>query len=68
MAYITTLIPKGNRQRFNALRGLVGSGAFLIGPGVAGILFMMGTPDFALYMNALALLLSGGDHPLFAEV
>ena len=59
MAYITTLIPKGNRQRFNALRGLVGSGAFLIGPGVAGILFLMGTPDFALYMNALALLLSG---------
>ncbi|UTE78256.1 MFS transporter [Rossellomorea sp. KS-H15a] len=59
MAYTTTLIPKGNRQRFNALRGLVGSGAFLIGPGVAGILFLMGTPDFALYMNALALLLSG---------
>jgi MFS family permease len=59
MAYITTLIPKGNRQRFNALRGLVGSGAFLIGPGVAGILFLMGTPGFALYMNALALLLSG---------
>ncbi|PFG03620.1 MFS transporter [Bacillus sp. es.034] len=59
MAYITTLIPKGNRQRFNALRGLVGSGAFLIGPGVAGVLFLMGTPDFALYMNALALLLSG---------
>lgn len=59
MAYITTLIPKGNRQRFNALRGLVGSGAFLIGPGVAGILFLMGTPDFALYINALALLLSG---------
>ncbi|MCR8849449.1 MFS transporter [Rossellomorea sp. SC111] len=59
MAYITTLIPRGNRQRFNALRGLIGSGAFLIGPGVAGLMFMLGTPTFALYINALALLLSG---------
>ncbi|WP_082386244.1 MFS transporter [Rossellomorea vietnamensis] len=59
MAYITTLIPRGNRQRFNALRGLIGSGAFLIGPGVAGLMFMLGTPTFALYINAFALLLSG---------
>ncbi|MGE6753450.1 MFS transporter [Rossellomorea sp. NPDC071047] len=59
MAYITTFIPRGNRQRFNALRGLIGSGAFLIGPGIAGLMFMMGTPTFALYMNALALFLSG---------
>ncbi|WP_201714931.1 MFS transporter [Rossellomorea arthrocnemi] len=59
MAYITTLIPGKNRQRFNALRGLIGSGAFLIGPGIAGLMFIVGTPYFALYMNALALLLSG---------
>ena len=59
MTYITTLIPGDNRQRFNALRGLIGSGAFLIGPGVAGLMFMMGTPTVALYLNALALLLSG---------
>jgi MFS family permease len=59
MAYITTFIPRGNRQRFNALRGLIGSGAFLIGPGIAGLMFMMGTPTFALYMNAVALFLSG---------
>ncbi|BCB02469.1 MFS transporter [Bacillus sp. KH172YL63] len=59
MSYITAFIPKGNRQRFNALRGLIGSGAFLIGPGVAGLMFMMGTPSFAIYMNGCALLLSG---------
>ncbi len=59
MSYITAFIPKENRQRFNAMRGLIGSGAFLIGPGVAGLMFMMGTPTFALYMNALALFLSG---------
>ncbi|MCA1060050.1 MFS transporter [Rossellomorea aquimaris] len=60
MTYITTLIPGNDRQRFNALRGLIGSGAFLIGPGIAGLMFMMGTPTFALYLNAMALLLSGG--------
>lgn len=59
MTYITSFIPRENRQRFNALRGLVGSGAFLIGPGIAGLMFMIGTPIFALYMNAIALLLSG---------
>ncbi|MGM0828736.1 MAG: MFS transporter [Bacillota bacterium] len=59
MAYITNFIPRGNRQRFNALRGLIGSGAFLIGPGIAGLMFMMGTPTFALSMNAVALFLSG---------
>ncbi|MFI8684444.1 MFS transporter [Rossellomorea sp. NPDC077527] len=59
MTYITTLIPGNDRQRFNALRGLIGSGAFLIGPGIAGLMFMMGTPTFALYLNAMALLLSG---------
>ncbi|PFA66677.1 MFS transporter [Bacillus sp. AFS015802] len=59
MAYITTFIPRENRQRFNALRGLIGSGAFLIGPGIAGLMFLMGTPVLALYLNALALILSG---------
>lgn len=56
MSYITKLIPKHNRQRFNAFRSLVDSGAFLIGPAVAGVLFMMGTPVTAIYVNAAALL------------
>ncbi|MCA1064088.1 MFS transporter [Rossellomorea sp. AcN35-11] len=59
MSYITSFIPRENRQRFNALKGLIGSGAFLIGPGIAGLMFMMGTPEFALYMNAAALVFSG---------
>ncbi len=59
MTYMTKLIPRHNRQRFNALRSLIGSGAFLIGPGIAGILFMIGTPTFALFINGIALLLSG---------
>ncbi|MBB5180944.1 MFS family permease [Planomicrobium koreense] len=58
MAYITKLIPAEKRQRFNSLRSLIDSGAFLIGPAIAGILFMIGTPTAAIYINAVALLLS----------
>ncbi|WKA56742.1 MFS transporter [Planococcus shixiaomingii] len=59
MTYITKLIPFEQRQRFNALRSLIDSGAFLIGPAIAGILFMLGTPTAAIFINAVALLLSG---------
>lgn len=59
MTYMTKLIPSEQRQRFNSLRSLIGSGAFLIGPAIAGILFMIGTPMFAIYINAIALFISG---------
>ncbi|CAH0233893.1 Multidrug resistance protein MdtH [Peribacillus sp. Bi96] len=58
-SYITKLIPVEQRKRFNSLRSLIDSGAFLIGPAIAGILFLIGTPVLAIYMNAAALLLSG---------
>ncbi|WP_175986972.1 MFS transporter [Bacillus sp. Marseille-Q1617] len=59
LTYMTKLVPRENRQRFNALRSVIGSGAFIIGPAVAGILFILGTPTTALYLNAAALFLSG---------
>ncbi len=59
MTYMTKLIPVEQRQRFNSLRSLIGSGASLIGPAVAGILLIASTPNFAIYMNAIAFLLSG---------
>ncbi|WP_164669819.1 MFS transporter [Virgibacillus doumboii] len=59
MTYITKLIPAGQRKRFNSLRSLIDSGGFLIGPAIAGMLFIIGTPIFAIYMNAIALFLSG---------
>jgi len=59
MTYITKLIPPEDRKRFNSLRSLIDSGGFLIGPAIAGLLFIIGTPIFAIYMNAIALLLSG---------
>ncbi|TQR21571.1 MFS transporter [Psychrobacillus vulpis] len=59
MTYITKLIPIEQRKRFNSLRGLIDSGAFLIGPAIAGILFLLDTPVVAIYMNAIALFFSG---------
>ncbi|PEF05471.1 MFS transporter [Bacillus thuringiensis] len=59
MTYMTKLIPVEQRQRFNSLRSLIGSGAFLIGPAIAGVLLIASTPEFAIYMNVIAFLLSG---------
>ncbi|WP_186320499.1 MFS transporter [Fictibacillus phosphorivorans] len=58
MSYITKLIPVDKRKRFNSLRSLIDSGAFVTGPAMAGMIFMIGTPNFAIYLNAIALFLS----------
>lgn len=59
MTYITKLIPRNERKRFNAVRSLVDSGAFVIGPAIAGLLFMIGTPIDAIFINAAAVLVAG---------
>jgi MFS family permease len=59
MTYITKLTRPEQRKCFNSLRSLIESVGFLIGPAISGILFLIGTPIFAIYMNALALFLSG---------
>lgn len=58
MTYITKLIPVGQRKRFNSLRSLLDSGAFVTGPAIAGLLFTIGSPNMAIYLNAIALFLS----------
>ena len=58
VTYITKLIPTGQRKRFNSLRSLLDSGAFLTGPAIAGMMFTIGTPNMAIYINAAALFLS----------
>ncbi|MEI2428119.1 MFS transporter [Priestia megaterium] len=58
VTYITKLIPMGQRKRFNSLRSLLDSGAFLTGPAIAGMMFTIGTPNMAIYINAAALFLS----------
>ncbi|MEW9500987.1 MFS transporter [Jeotgalibacillus marinus] len=58
MTYITKLIPVEQRRQFNSLFNMVTSGAFFIGPAIAGILFNIGTPIFALYTTVITFILS----------
>ncbi|OAB32810.1 permease [Paenibacillus macquariensis subsp. defensor] len=59
MTYITQLIPEEQRPRFNSLNTLINSGAFLLGPAIAGALFVVSSPVLAIYLNAIALFISG---------
>lgn len=58
MVYMTKLIPKTNRQRFNALRNFINSSGFILGPSIAGFLFIIGSPYLAIQINSLALCIS----------
>ena len=58
MVYMTKLIPKNNRQRFNALRNFINSSGFILGPSIAGGLFILGSPYLAIQLNSLALCIS----------
>lgn len=58
MVYMTKLIPKTNRQRFNALRNFINSSGFILGPSIAGVLFIIGSPYLAIQLNAVALCIS----------
>nr|WP_313898445.1 MFS transporter [Lederbergia sp. NSJ-179] len=55
MVYMTKLIPKTDRQRFNALRNFINSSGFILGPSIAGFLFIIGSPYLAIELNSLAL-------------
>ena len=59
MSYTTRLISPEQRKRFNSLHSLITSGAFIIGPAIAGMMFWIGSPYLAIYINAIALFLSG---------
>lgn len=50
--YITKLVPIESRKRFNSINSLVASGAFIVGPAIAGGLFLIGTIETAVFINA----------------
>ncbi|PPA69847.1 MFS transporter [Jeotgalibacillus proteolyticus] len=60
MVYVTKLIPSEKRRMFNSLYNLMTSGAFLIGPAIAGLLFLTASPSSALFVTAAAFTLSAG--------
>lgn len=58
MVYMTKLIPKSDRQRFNAMRNFINSSGFILGPSIAGFLFIIGSPHLAILINSIALCFS----------
>ncbi|WP_404458868.1 MFS transporter [Oceanobacillus kapialis] len=58
MSYMTRLIAPNMRKRFNSVHSFVSSGAFLVGPAVTGVLLLTASPTFAIYLNAIALIIA----------
>ncbi|MCM3706541.1 MULTISPECIES: MFS transporter [Cytobacillus] len=56
--YITKLVPIESRKRFNSINSLVTSGAFIVGPAIAGGLFLIGTIEAAIFLNAASFIFS----------
>ncbi|NLP50056.1 MFS transporter [Bacillus sp. RO1] len=54
--YITKLIPVSERKRFNSLMSMTSSGAFLLGPAIAGFLIMYVSTDICIIINAVTFL------------
>lgn len=62
--YTTMLVPKLKRKRFNSIRSVTSSGAFIIGPAIGGTLILLSSIQATLWINAIffvvaALLLVG---------
>lgn len=58
LIYMAKLVPENSRQRFNALKNFIQSAGFILGPSIAGFLFLIGSPETAIVLNAGALLCS----------
>jgi MFS family permease len=52
--YITKLVPSENRKRFNSIMSMTNSGAFLLGPAIAGVLIMNFGTDLCIIINAIS--------------
>ncbi|MFC4713494.1 MFS transporter [Planococcus dechangensis] len=58
VTYITMLVPKRKRKRFNAIRSFTSSGAFIIGPAIGGVLILGSSIEATLWVNALFFILA----------
>ncbi|WP_369900281.1 MFS transporter [Bacillus manliponensis] len=57
-AYTTTIIPREERQQFNAWNSLATSGSFVTGPAIAGILMALYSPQFVIFCNGASFLIA----------
>ncbi|WP_162356846.1 MFS transporter [Metabacillus mangrovi] len=57
-AFMVKLIPQEQRKVFNSYKSLAWSGAFILGPALAGLLYISGLPYLAFTVNAGSFLIS----------
>ncbi|WP_442600199.1 MFS transporter [Neobacillus sp. D3-1R] len=55
--YITKLVPSENRKKFNSIMSMTNSGAFLLGPAIAGILIMYVGTELCIIINAISFII-----------
>ncbi|WP_203333484.1 MFS transporter [Planococcus beigongshangi] len=53
VTYTTMLVPKAKRKRFNSIRSVTASGAFIIGPAIGGTLILLSSIHITLWINAV---------------
>ncbi|KIL52878.1 MFS transporter [Jeotgalibacillus campisalis] len=58
MVYVTKLIPAEKRRHFNSLYSVVTSGAFFLGPAIAGLFYLHYSSETVLFITAAAFALS----------
>ncbi|MGM0896499.1 MAG: MFS transporter [Bacillota bacterium] len=58
VTYITMLVPKGKRKRFNSIRSFTSSAAFIIGPAIGGVLILGSSIEETLWINAIFFVLA----------
>ncbi|WP_345239154.1 MFS transporter [Pontibacillus salipaludis] len=58
LSYMTKLVPVEKRKRFNAWRSLLDSGGFVLGPAIAGLLFIVTSIQVVIALNGLSFIVS----------
>lgn len=58
VTYTTMLVPKIKRKRFNSIRSVTSSGAFIIGPAIGGTLILLSSIHTTLWINAIFFVLA----------
>ncbi|MBP2002410.1 MFS family permease [Paenibacillus shirakamiensis] len=56
--HMTRIIPAESRKRYNSSQAFVTSGAFVLGPAIAGVVLLYGSPSIAIYLDAVSFLMS----------
>lgn len=56
--YTAMLVPREKRKRFNAIRSVTSSGAFIIGPAIGGALILLTSIQTTLWINAFFFLIA----------